>query len=63
MTIIGIPFWMPAALLCLAAGIAFLVPRRRRDGCVTCGYNLIGNVSGRCPECGTPIALAAAVAG
>ncbi len=23
--------------------------------CLVCGYNLTGNVSGRCPECGTPI--------
>ena len=22
--------------------------------CVTCGYNLTGNTSGVCPECGTP---------
>lgn len=22
--------------------------------CLSCGYNLTGNVSGRCPECGTP---------
>jgi len=24
--------------------------------CYRCGYNLKGNVSGRCPECGTTIA-------
>jgi hypothetical protein len=24
--------------------------------CRQCGYSLIGNVSGRCPECGTPVA-------
>jgi hypothetical protein len=30
--------------------------RRRRLGrCVPCGYNLTGNVTGRCPECGTEI--------
>ncbi len=23
--------------------------------CQTCGYNLTGNVSGVCPECGTPV--------
>lgn len=23
--------------------------------CQSCGYNLTGNVSGTCPECGTPI--------
>jgi len=26
--------------------------RRRRGGCAACGYNLTGNVSGVCPECG-----------
>jgi hypothetical protein len=24
--------------------------------CLTCGYNLTGNTSGVCPECGTPVA-------
>jgi hypothetical protein len=28
--------------------------RRRRGLCLHCGYDLTGNVSGRCPECGTP---------
>ena len=26
--------------------------------CRQCGYNLTGNVSGRCPECGTPVPAA-----
>ena len=25
--------------------------------CTGCGYNLTGNVSGRCPECFTPVLL------
>lgn len=29
--------------------------RIRHGLCVTCRYNLTGNVSGICPECGTPI--------
>lgn len=29
--------------------------RRRRGLCFNCGYNLTGNVSGRCSECGQPI--------
>lgn len=33
-------------------GRAFL-PRRPPSSCVSCGYNLTGNVSGICPECGT----------
>ena len=33
-------------------------PRRKivAGFCRRCGYNLTGNVSGICPECGTPIA-------
>lgn len=34
----------------------YLIRRRKRkspaDHCKSCGYNLTGNVSGRCPECG-----------
>jgi hypothetical protein len=26
--------------------------RRQNNLCVACGYNLTGNVSGVCPECG-----------
>ena len=29
--------------------------RRVRDLCLKCGYNLTGNESGTCPECGKPI--------
>ena len=31
--------------------------RRKRGLCVNCGYNLTGNVSGVCSECGTPFDL------
>lgn len=50
-------FGLPAA----AGGATYLVicrrgrelQRRAREGCcLQCGYNLTGNVSGRCPECG-----------
>ncbi len=30
--------------------------RRARDVCLKCAYNLTGNVSGVCPECGTEVA-------
>ena len=49
--------WLP--LLVLAGAVWLLArpmirARRRRPGsCVTCGYDLTGNTSGRCPECGT----------
>ena len=29
--------------------------RRRRGLCVNCGYNLWGNESGTCPECGEKV--------
>lgn len=28
------------------------------SGCLSCGYNLTGNVSGVCPECGSPVSIA-----
>ncbi len=30
---------------------------RSVNGCERCGYDLTGNISGRCPECGKPIQL------
>jgi len=33
-----------------------LPPQYAPPQCLKCGYDLTGNVSGRCPECGTPIA-------
>jgi hypothetical protein len=41
---------LPALLL-----IRFIRGRKPGDGCPQCGYNLTGNISGVCPECGTPI--------
>lgn len=29
--------------------------RARLKQCLECGYDLTGNVSGVCPECGTPV--------
>jgi hypothetical protein len=41
----------------LRASRALAATRSRRRGhCAACGYNLTGNVSGVCPECGAPIA-------
>ncbi len=61
LTQIVFPLWAPALLL--AAVSLFLLLRMpvrkyyRRLGnrCLACGYNLTGNTSGTCPECGTPI--------
>ena len=36
--------------------LGYIRPKPLPDGkCRSCGYNLTGNVSGVCPECGTPI--------
>ena len=54
-------FWMVDALAALFP-IAWIVERRLRrrvqnnSACRKCGYDLTGNVSGVCPECGTAIA-------
>ena len=29
--------------------------RQENNECLTCGYNLTANTSGKCPECGKPI--------
>lgn len=57
---IYLPFWLPFVFFLLLP-LAWLLLRLRRFAkrlkikggfCPTCGYNLTGNVSGRCPECG-----------
>jgi len=48
----GIPMFGLAVL-----GACALLERRHRPKvghCAECGYDLTGNISGRCPECGTP---------
>ena len=47
----------PTITTCLYYGRRYR--RRRRNLCVQCGYNLTGNTSGRCPDCGTNIVTAA----
>jgi hypothetical protein len=50
-----IPLWIP--LVFTAATVLYARPRGNPPGhCRGCGYNLTGNVSGRCPECGTTTA-------
>jgi hypothetical protein len=55
---VSIPFWIPLVLFVAYPAWAFLAKpirnfhRRRRGLCVNCGYNLAGNTTGICPECG-----------
>lgn len=52
---IGIPLWIPFLLVAVATGYLFLHDRRliAPGHCQSCNYNLTGNLSGICPECGT----------
>lgn len=57
-TFIMIPLWLPLLAVAIPTAILFYRDRRRTrlGGCRQCGYDLTGNVSGRCPECGTAVA-------
>ncbi len=49
-----IPVFLVVVLYCI--GARRQDRRRRRNACLSCGYSLVGNTSGVCPECGTAIA-------
>ena len=50
-------FTVRAGARALGAGYRAMIHDRRACSglCVNCGYNLTGNISGTCPECGKPI--------
>jgi len=52
-----LPLWLLLLVAAVATFILFWLDRRRipPGHCQTCAYNLTGNVSGRCPECGTAV--------
>lgn len=51
-----VPLWMPLVLVIFPTFIFWWRERRCPKGhCQTCGYDLTGNVSGICPECGEKI--------
>ncbi len=54
-----VPLWIPlCALLVLTVTLARGMRRTKPGHCLRCGYDLTGNVSGRCPECGHRISTA-----
>lgn len=59
--ILTCPLWLPLILFAAYPTIALIrgplrrQRRRKRGRCVKCGYDLTGNTSGVCPECGTKI--------
>lgn len=49
-----VPSWVVFATCMVPTGVAWYRIRKRRPGtCYKCEYDLTGNESGRCPECGT----------
>ncbi len=51
--ILELPCWVFLAAVSLPTAVLWYRDRRIPPGfCQNCGYNLTGNVSGRCPECG-----------
>lgn len=60
---VTLPAWIPFVLTAAwPAAVLILVPIRRRrrrlhNLCRTCGYNLTGNVTGVCSECGSAVTM------
>ena len=51
-----LPLWMPFVLVLLPTVHLWEKDRPKQPGhCQQCGYDLTGNVSRVCPECGTPV--------
>lgn len=50
-----VPLWLPFIVVAVPTTILWRRDRRiPPTHCQNCGYDLTGNVSGRCPECGKP---------
>lgn len=56
-TVFVVPLWIPGSVMGILSMRGYLRGRRQQMAtlCRTCAYQLIGNVSGICPECGTPL--------
>ena len=52
---INIPLWFPFLLVAVPTAWSWRRSRYPFGFCQACGYDLTGNVSGRCPECGRAI--------
>ena len=56
-SVLLIPLWIPFAIIVLPTAYLFWRDRCRIPSghCQKCGYDLTGNVSGVCPECGEKV--------
>jgi hypothetical protein len=55
---LGLPMWVPlliASYFAIQAERQYRRQEAKRGCCIRCGYDLTGNVSGRCPECGNAV--------
>jgi hypothetical protein len=52
-----VQLWLPLVCAGVLTAVLWWLDRRRipPGHCRKCGYDLTGNVSGRCPECGTEV--------
>ena len=50
---LAVPMWIPFVLIAVPSFIAWRVTRHLPGHCRKCQYDLTGNVSGVCPECGS----------
>ncbi len=54
--VVSIPLWLLLAIAAIPTAFLWQLDHRVPPGyCKKCGYDLTGNVSGICPECGTPV--------
>jgi hypothetical protein len=53
----SLPLWMPLVLVAVPTAVLWWRDRRRvpPGHCQRCGYDLTGNTSGICPECGSSV--------
>lgn len=53
----ALPLWIPFLFFFILTSYLWLTDRRRYPAgrCAGCGYDLTGNTSGVCSECGTPV--------
>ena len=50
--VVNVPLWIPLGVAGVPAVILWRRDRRPNSGHCACGYDLTGNQSGTCPECG-----------